>query len=346
MTIKEFSFELPDQLIAQHPSDRRGEDRLLVLNRADGSLIDTSFSHIASFLEEGALLVVNNSKVRKARLYATSEGGAAVEFLFLEELLDGRWSVMCTKAKKQRVGKRYRFTDDRGTISYEAEIVDSLADGTKILRFDEPIDEQFFEILGHVPLPPYIKRADDAVDISRYQTVYAKKEGSVASPTAGLHFTAETLKAIRERSIDIVPVTLHVGAGTFLPVRAERLEDHHMHTERYEVPQSTGDAVNEAKRSGRPVIAVGTTSVRTLESAWDSEQKAVVSTSGKTNLFIRPPFHFNVVDRLLTNFHTPESTLVVLVSAFATPSQIKGAYDHAVRQAYRFFSYGDAMLIR
>ncbi|HZJ88734.1 MAG TPA: tRNA preQ1(34) S-adenosylmethionine ribosyltransferase-isomerase QueA [Sphaerochaeta sp.] len=346
MTIKEYSFDLPERLIAQHPADRRGEDRLLVLDRATGRLIDSTFDTIASYLDEGSLLVINNTKVRKARVYGSSESGGRVEFLFLEEQLAGSWLVMASKAKKQREGKRFIFSNTAGGFPYSATITASYADGTKALTFDEPIDEAFFTTVGHVPLPPYIRREDAPIDAKRYQTIYAEKQGSVASPTAGLHFTEATLKSLAARSIEIAPITLHVGPGTFLPVRTVHLADHVMHYERYEIPRVSAEAITKAKRNGRPIVAVGTTSVRTLESAWDAHEQQLIAGEGRTNLFIRPPYTFQVVDRLLTNFHTPESTLVVLVSAFASREQIEVAYTHAIREQYRFFSYGDAMLIR
>ncbi|MDD3823710.1 MAG: tRNA preQ1(34) S-adenosylmethionine ribosyltransferase-isomerase QueA [Sphaerochaetaceae bacterium] len=344
MKTKEFSFDLPEHLIAQFPADKRGESRLLVLDRTSGTLTDSTISHLPDFLIPGALMVVNDSKVRKARVYGESETGGKVEFLFLNELEDRRWSAMVTKSKKQRVGKHYRFTGKDGT-TWTATIDAEHEDG-KLVRFDEPVDERFFEECGHMPLPPYIKRTDTVADESRYQTVYADKSGSVAAPTAGLHFTEDILGRIAAFGITITPVTLHVGAGTFLPVRSAQLEDHHMHLEHYEVPPQSASLVTEAKRSGRPVIAVGTTSVRTLESAFDEASGTLVPGRGSTRLFILPPYRFKVVDHLMTNFHTPESTLLVLVSAFAGKERIMEAYRHAVSHGYRFFSYGDAMFIR
>jgi S-adenosylmethionine:tRNA ribosyltransferase-isomerase len=340
MTIKEYSFDLPEHLIAQYPSHKRGEDRLLVLDRTRGTYTDSTMEHFVDLLDENSLVVVNNSRVRKARLYGTAESGSIVEFLFLEEREDHCWSVMVSKAKKQRVGKRFSFG------RYTAGIIEAAQDGTRVLDFGEQLTESFFEEMGHVPLPPYIRRDDTLIDESRYQTVYARVSGSVASPTAGLHFTPSILAALRERSIDRVELTLHVGAGTFLPVRTQRLEDHTMHWERYEISSASAAVITQAKREGRKIVAVGTTSVRTLESAWDPTAQALISGEGRTNLFIRPPYTFKVVDQLLTNFHTPESTLMVLVSTFATPALIKAAYAHAVADSYRFFSYGDAMFIR
>jgi S-adenosylmethionine:tRNA ribosyltransferase-isomerase len=344
MKTKEFSFDLPEQLIAQFPADKRGESRLLVLDKRTGTFDDSHISHIADYLEPGSVMVVNNSKVRKARVYAESETGGKVEFLFLHELPDHTWTAMVTKSKKQRIGKQYRFSNAEGEL-WTAQIIAENEDG-KIIRFSQPINEHFFSTCGHVPLPPYIKRDDTFSDESRYQTVYAKDFGSVAAPTAGLHFTEEILDKIKERGIFICPVTLHVGPGTFLPVRTEELEDHPMHLEHYEIPNESASLINKAKREGRKIIAVGTTSVRTLESAFNSTTNSLPPGEGSTRLFILPPYEFKIVDQLLTNFHTPESTLLVLVSAFAGKQHIMNAYGHAVDQGYRFFSYGDAMLIR
>ncbi|MDY4609440.1 MAG: tRNA preQ1(34) S-adenosylmethionine ribosyltransferase-isomerase QueA [Sphaerochaetaceae bacterium] len=346
MKTKEFSFDLPEDLIAQTPADRRGTSRLLVIDRSTGEWTDSSMSDFPLFLEPGSLLVVNNSRVRKARVYGESDTGGRVEFLFLEENLDHSWQTMVTKSKKQRPGKQFVFKDSDGNSVHEAEIVSANDDGTRTVRFDRPVDESFFHSCGHVPLPPYIRRDDNFTDETRYQTVYAKAEGSVAAPTAGLHFTDEILGRIRSMGIDVVEVTLHVGPGTFLPVRTDSLEDHHMHFERYEVCQATADAINKAKAEGRKVVATGTTSVRTLESAWDASAGRLKAGQGRTNLFIMPGYEFHVVDQLLTNFHTPESTLLVLVSAFAGKEHILAAYRHAVEDGYHFFSYGDATFLK
>ena len=344
MKTKEFFFELPEELIAQTPAERRGNSRLLILDRTKGTLSDSSMLEFPNLIPEDSLLVINNSKVRKARVYGESENGGIVEFLFLEELQDHSWKAMVTKSKKQRVGKRFRFSlPNIKDIKY-CQIVEE-REGEKIVAFETPIDEEFFSRFGHVPLPPYIKRADTFQDESRYQTVYARQSGSVAAPTAGLHFTQDILQAIESRGIRIAPVTLHVGPGTFLPVRAENLDDHKMHFEHYEISQETAALVNNAHLEGRKVVAVGTTSVRTLESAYDRDTGTVRPGPGSTNLFIKPPYRFSIVDHLLTNFHTPESTLLVLVSTFAGKEAIMHAYRHAVEQRYRFFSYGDAMLI-
>ena len=344
MTIKEYSFSLPEELIAQSPSDKRGSDRLMVVNRATGAVVDSEMSDFVRYLEKDSILVVNNSKVRKARLYATSETGGTVEFLFLEENIDGSWQAMVTKAKRQHVGKRYTF--GAGPLLFHAEIISENEDGTRTVRFQEEITEQFFQKLGHVPLPPYIKRDDDFQDESRYQTVYAVNEGSVAAPTAGLHFTDKILASIEEKGCTIVPITLHVGPGTFLPVRTENLDDHHMHYERFEISAESAKLINDAKQAGRPIVATGTTSVRTLESAYDEETGKIQPGLNRTNLFIKPGYEWKIVDQLLTNFHTPESTLLVLVSTFAGKTLIDRAYRHAIDERYSFFSYGDAMFIR
>ncbi len=344
MKIKEYSFELPPDLIAQNPTDKRGSDRLMVVNRATGSVVDSSMSDFVDYLPEGCLLVVNNSKVRKARLYATSETGGTVEFLFLEENLDTSWQAMVTKAKRQHVGKRYTFGTDASYL-FHAQIVSENEDGTRTVQFEEEVTEGFFQNLGHVPLPPYIKRDDDFQDEKRYQTIYAEHEGSVAAPTAGLHFTPEILAGIEAKGCTIVPVTLHVGPGTFLPVRTEDLNDHHMHYERFEISEVSARLINKAKREGTAIVATGTTSVRTLEGAYDEGRGEILPGMNRTNLFIKPGYKWKVVDHLLTNFHTPESTLLVLVATFAGKALIDRAYQHAIDERYHFFSYGDAMFI-
>lgn len=338
MRTDSFYFDLPKELIAQTPTEKRGASRLLVYNRADGSMTDTTVSQLSCFLPSDTLLVFNNSRVRKARVYAESETGARVEFLFLRRFDDFHWEAVASKLKKQVVGKRYRFLDgSEAVISKEF-------DRTRVLEFPFAIREEFFERNGLIPLPPYIKRKAVETDSDRYQTVYAdfNKTGSAAAPTAGLHFTPEILAELKEKGIDIAFVTLHVGLGTFLPVTVENIEDHKMHTEDYEVSPETADAVNRAKRAGRPVCAVGTTSVRTLEAAWNGE--AVRSGYGKTDIFIYPGYRFHVVDKLFTNFHTPDSSLILLVSAFAGTDAIRSCYRHAIEERYRFFSYGDATL--
>ena len=346
MLTKDFYFDLPDSLIAQEPSEKRGDDRLLVLDKNSGEYKDMMMSDFPSLLPENSVLVVNNSKVRKARTYDESvETGGVVEFLFLGKNSNGSWKAMVTKSKRQKKGKRFVWKDSEGKAYVYAVIEKENDDGTRDVRFDSDIDESFFQTLGHVPLPPYIKREDNWKDENRYQTIYAKKEGSVAAPTAGLHFTPEIMEKIKERGIKIYEVTLHVGAGTFLPVRSEEIENHHMHTESYEISPETAEELNKAKREGKTIVAVGTTSIRTLESASD-ENGVLTSLKGDTSIFIYPGYKFKFVDNLLTNFHTPESTLLMLVSALAGKDHILTSYRHAVEEKYRFFSYGDAMFIK
>lgn len=346
MLTKDFYFDLPDSLIAQEPSEKRGEDRLLVLDKNTGEYKDMMMSDFSSLLPEDSVLVVNNSKVRKARTYAESvETGGVVEFLFLGKNGDGSWKAMVTKSKRQRKGKKFVWKDSEGKAYVFAEIEKENEDGTRDVRFERDIDENFFQTLGHVPLPPYIKREDNWKDEKRYQTIYAKKEGSVAAPTAGLHFTPEIMEKIKDRGIKIYEVTLHVGAGTFLPVRSEEIENHHMHTESFEISKETLDGLNKAKMEGKTIVAVGTTSIRTLESA-SNEDGVLDKIKGDTSIFIYPGYKFKFVDNLLTNFHTPESTLLMLVSALAGKDHILASYRHAVEEKYRFFSYGDAMFIK
>jgi S-adenosylmethionine:tRNA ribosyltransferase-isomerase len=340
-------------LIAQNPPERRGESRLFVLDRVTGERKHAMVRELADFVTPGSLMVFNDSRVRKARIYGEAEDtGARVEFLLLRRRGSDGWEAATTKLKRQRPGRRYRFPE-----GVEAEIVGdpSAAEGTRLLRFEPAIGEDYLERVGHVPLPPYIKRGDAPADEERYQTVYAREVGSAACPTAGLHFTDELLAALDARGVERASVTLHVGLGTFLPVRSENIEDHAMHEEEYTVPEETVRAVAAAKAEGRPVLAVGTTSLRTLESAWmaaDPTRDGPLDAGGlrpgpgSTRIFIYPGYRFKVVDRLFTNFHTPRSTLLMLVSAFAGRERILAAYEEAVRMRYRFFSYGDAMLIR
>ena len=345
MLTRDYYFDLPSDLIAQEPSERRGEDRLLLLDRTTGHFEDLMMSDFPSLLHSDSVIVVNSSKVRKARVYGKADTGGTVEFLFLSPNADWSWKCMVKKAKKQREGKHYQFLDRYGNFVAEGVIRSVNPDGTRDVVFSSLIDESFFEKCGHVPLPPYIKREDSFSDESRYQTVYARTPGSVAAPTAGLHFTKELMERVRALGIPIYEVTLHVGAGTFLPVRTERVEDHHMHTEHYEISPETAEALNKAKKEGKRIVAVGTTSVRTLESA--SDGNGVLSKLyGDTDIFIKPGYSFQFVDDLLTNFHTPESTLLMLVSALAGREAIFSAYSHAIEERYRFFSYGDAMFIR
>lgn len=351
MKISEFTFDLPQELIAQTPAQRRGDDRLLVIDRKTGEYQDMQMSDFPSLIEPGSVIVVNDTKVRKARVFGISETGGKVEFLFTGALGPDRWQAMVSKSKKQRPGKGYDFLDKDGNLYCRAVIETDVQDSDsgsslKIVKFDRPVDEDFFQKCGHVPLPPYIKREDDFNDENRYQTIFANECGSMASPTAGLHFTPELVAQLEKKGVEVLHITLHVGMGTFLPVRTENLEDHVMHTESYQVSDEVADKINRAKAEGRKIVAIGTTSVRTLESAVDRETGLLMAKSSSTNLFIKPGFEFRMVDMMLTNFHTPESTLLVLVSAFAGKDHILAAYRHAVEKRYHFFSYGDATFLR
>lgn len=339
MKTKDFYFDLPEQLIAQYPADRRGTSRLLVLDRKSRSCTHSEIDHIRSFMPEDVMIVVNNSKVRKARVYAQTEYAGTVEFLFLEQTGPVLWKIISTKSKRQKVGRTYTLPNGA-----HAEILEDHG-STKILKTSQILDESFFDEHGHMPLPPYIKREDEFADGDRYQTVYAHEVGSVAAPTAGLHFTESIMDDLRAHDVKIVPVTLHVGLGTFLPIRSEDITEHTMHTEEYEISEEAAAEINRHREQGKPILAVGTTSVRTLESAYDKDLDAVVPGRRSTDIYITPGYRFNVVDALLTNFHTPESTLLILVSAFADRELIFSAYEQAIEKEYRFFSYGDAMLI-
>lgn len=365
MKTSDFSFDLPEELIAQHPSKERQESRLLVLERTvatggvqgvqgsqeEGDKLEEHLSHhrtsdFPELLPDDALLVVNNAKVRKARIYGTSETGGSVELLLLEEMDREKslWKAMVSKAKRQQPGKVLHFPEAiRGEIMKSRELSET---PFRLIRFSGIVDDSYLQLHGHMPLPPYIRREDSDLDEERYQTHYAEKSGSVAAPTAGLHFTPRMFRRLEERSIPVVKVTLHVGLGTFLPVRSEIIEEHDMHRERYEVSETSAEAINRAKREGRRIVAVGTTSVRTLESAFNRTTGEVEPGISDTALFIYPGYRFQVVDQLFTNFHTPKSTLLMLVSAFAGKELIDYAYSVAVRERYRFFSYGDAMYIR
>lgn len=346
MKTSDFFFELPEELIAQVPSGRREESRLMQLKRQEQSICHRKSRELPDLLPENAMLVINNAKVRRARIYGKSESGGMVEFLLLnpENRERSEWKAMVSKAKRQRPGKRFHFP---GAVAAQI-LEDRELDGTPYRRvsFSASIGEDYLAEHGHMPLPPYIQREDNELDESRYQTVYAEKTGSVAAPTAGLHLTEDIIGKIQKRGISIERVTLHVGLGTFLPVRSEALQDHEMHREAYEIDPDTAARISEAKASGRPIVAVGTTSVRTLESAWDRDRGCLVPGRAETDLFIYPGYDFSVVDQIFTNFHTPKSTLLMLVSAFAGKDFIDRAYAEAVKERYRFFSYGDAMLIQ
>lgn len=340
MNVSEFHFDLPPELIAQHPASRRDHSRLMVLNKDTGAVSHEMFYHIKKYLKPGDCLVLNNTRVIPARLYGVKEGtGGAIEFVLLRRLKDDIWEVILKPGKRAKPGSRFVFGEGELT----AEILEIGEQGNRIVRFFyEGIFEEVLDRVGNMPLPPYIK--EKLQDRERYQTVYAKYEGSAAAPTAGLHFTNQILEEIRAMGVETVFVTLHVGLGTFRPVKTERVEDHPMHAEYYTVTPEAAKAVNEAKSEGRRIIAVGTTSVRTLESAWDKE-KGLIPKSDSTNIFIYPGYEFQVIDGLITNFHLSGSTLLMLVSALAGREHVLNAYKIAVEEKYRFFSFGDAMLI-
>ena len=337
----DYYFDLPKELIAQDPLEDRSASRLLVMDRQTGATSHHIFKEICSFLKPGDCLVLNNTKVIPARLLGAKEDtGAAVEILLLKRMENDVWETLVKPGKKLRPGAKVVFGDGR----LRAEILDVEEDGNRLVKFFyDGIWEEVLDSLGEMPLPPYITHK--LQDKNRYQTVYAKYDGSAAAPTAGLHFTPELLQQIRDMGIDIAEVTLHVGLGTFRPVKVDTIEEHHMHSEFYRIEQSEADKINRAKANGHRVVAVGTTSTRTLESAAE-EDGTLREKSGWTDIFIYPGYKFKVIDALITNFHLPQSTLVMLVSALAGREHILAAYKKAVEEKYRFFSFGDAMLIK
>ena len=341
MKVEEFDYELPEELIAQDPIEDRSASRLMILNKKTGDIQHSVFREIVRELRPGDCLVVNNTKVIPARLLGIrEETGAAVEVLLLRRLEGDSWETLVKPGKKARPGTLLSFGDGllKGTVE------EILEEGNRKIRFSyQGIFEEILDQLGQMPLPPYIKHRLE--DKNRYQTVYAKFDGSAAAPTAGLHFTRELLEQIREMGVEVAEITLHVGLGTFRPVKVEKVEEHHMHSEFYLVDEETAEKINGARRRGGRVIAVGTTSCRTLESA-STEDGVLHAGSGWTDIFIYPGYQFKMVDALITNFHLPKSTLMMLVSALAGRDSIMAAYREAVRERYRFFSFGDAMFIR
>lgn len=342
MLVSEFDYDLPTELIAQHPLPRRDDSRMMVVERRTGKIDHGRFREFADDMDPDDLLVLNDTKVIPARVWG-ERGGAKVEFLFIKELEPGRWEVMCRPARRIRQGDSICFAP-----GFEARVEEVEEEGKRVLRFDNADVRAELGKVGYAPLPPYIKRAREdrssrPEDLVRYQTVFARKEGAVAAPTAGLHFTEVSLAGLAAKGVEIRNVTLDVGLATFQPVRAEIIAEHVMLEEWYSVSPSTARDINTAKEEGRPVTAVGTTVVRTLESAWKDGK--VRHGRRATSLFIHPGFEFHVVDRLLTNFHLPKSTLLMLVAAFAGHELVMAAYREAVRKRYRFFSYGDCMLV-
>lgn len=340
MDVRDFYYELPQRLIAQDPLEDRSSSRLMVLGRKDGSIRHKVFRDIVEYLHPGDCLVLNNTKVIPARLFGRKEGtDALIELLLLKRMGNDQWETLVKPGKKARPGTKIVF----GEGLLRGEIVDIAQEGNRIIRFSyDGIFEEILDRLGEMPLPPYITHR--LKDRQRYQTVYARHEGSAAAPTAGLHFTPQLLDEIKERGVEIAEVTLHVGLGTFRPVKAENVLDHHMHSEFYHIEQSEADKVNRVKASGGRIIAAGTTSTRTLESVAD-ENGYITAASGWTQIFIYPGYKFRCIDGLITNFHLPESTLIMLVSALAQREHVLNAYEEAVKEEYRFFSFGDAMFI-
>lgn len=341
MKLTDFNYDLPEELIAQDPLEKRSDSRLMVVGREDGSITHKHFYDIIDYLNPGDCLVINDTKVIPARLMGVKEDtGASIEVLLLKRKEEKIWETLVKPGKKMKVGARVVFGD--GLLI--GEVVDIVEEGNRLIRFEyEGIWEELLDQLGQMPLPPYITH--QLQDKNRYQTVYAEHEGSAAAPTAGLHFTKELLQQIKDKGVDIAHVTLHVGLGTFRPVKVDNILDHHMHSEFYIVDQEAADKINAAKARGNQVISVGTTSTRTIESVAD-ENGFMRAASGWTDIFIYPGYQFKVVDSLITNFHLPESTLLMLVSALSTRENMLHAYEVAVQERYRFFSFGDAMFIQ
>ncbi|MBQ4651034.1 MAG: tRNA preQ1(34) S-adenosylmethionine ribosyltransferase-isomerase QueA [Firmicutes bacterium] len=348
MHINDFDYELPKELIAQTPAEKRDSSRLLVVHRETGEVEHKHFYDIIDYLKPTDCLVLNNSKVLPARLFGVKEGtGAKVEFLLIKRIEGDTWETMVKPGKRLKVGDSVSFSDDK---LFRAVIKDYGEDGTRIVEFEyEGIFLERLEELGQMPLPPYIERENNKDDRDRYQTVYCKNEGSVAAPTAGLHFTQELLEKARAKGVKIAYVTLHVGIGTFRPVKVEKIEDHHMHFEEYFVDEENAAVINDTIRAGGRIISVGTTSTRTVESAAEFDEESgrwlVKPGNGSTGIFIYPGYEFKIIKSLITNFHLPKSTLLMLISALYNREDILRVYDIAVKEQYRFFSYGDAMFI-
>jgi len=341
MKVSDFNYELPEHLIAQHPYDKRDEARLMVLDRENQKIEHKVFKDIIDYLNPGDCLVINNTKVIPARLYGKKDTGANVEFLLLKRIEGDTWEAMVRPGSKLKTGAKVIFGD--GLL--KSEVLEVLENGNRKVKFEyQGIFNEILDQIGLMPLPPYITEATRE-DNKKYQTVYAKYDGSAAAPTAGLHFTEELLEKIKQKGIEIANVTLHVGIGTFRPVKVENVEEHQMHSEHYYIKQEDADKINNAKKAGKRVIAVGTTSCRVLESVAD-ENGMMKETEGDTSIFIYPGYKFKCIDNLITNFHLPESTLIMLVSTLAGKDFIMNAYNEAVKEEYKFFSFGDAMFIK
>ena len=341
MKRQDFYYDLPEELIAQDPLKDRSSSRLLVLDKESGAVSHHVFREITDYLEAGDCLVINDTKVIPARLIGSKIGtDAKIEILLLKRRENNVWETLVKPGKKAKIGTKIRF----GEGLLVGEVIDVVEEGNRLIQFTfEGIFEEILDQLGQMPLPPYITHQLE--DKDRYKTVYAEHSGSAAAPTAGLHFTPELLEEIQKKGVDVARVTLHVGLGTFRPVKVDEITDHHMHSEFYQIDAQAAEKINRAKENGHRVICVGTTSCRTIESAAD-ENGRLEAKSGWTEIFIYPGYHFKVLDCLITNFHLPESTLIMLVSALAGREHVLAAYEEAVKERYRFFSFGDAMLIK
>lgn len=341
MKTSDFNFYLPEELIAQHPLEKRDYSRLMVLDKSTGNIEHKHFYDILDYLNKGDTLVLNNTRVMPARLIGEKEGtGGKIEFLLLKRIEGDKWECLAKPGKKAKIGAEFTF----GNGTLKCTVVDIIEEGNRVIEFSyEGIFEQVLDQLGEMPLPPYITEKLD--DKERYQTVYSKEKGSAAAPTAGLHFTKELLDKAKEKGINIAYLTLHVGLGTFRPVKVEDVNSHVMHSEFYSLSEEDANIINETKKAGGKIVSVGTTSTRTLETIGD-ENGFVRAQNGWTDIFIYPGYKFKVVDRLITNFHLPESTLIMLVSSLAGKENVMNAYNEAVKEKYRFFSFGDSMIIK
>ena len=341
MKSSDFNFYLPEELIAQHPLEKRDSSKLMILDKKTGDITHSSFHNIINYLNKGDTLVLNNTRVMPARLIGEkSESGGKIEFLLLKRIEGDKWECLAKPGKKAKIGQKFTFGEGKLTC----EVIDIVEEGNRIIEFSyDGIFEQVLDELGDMPLPPYI--TEKLEDKERYQTVYSKEKGSAAAPTAGLHFTKELLSEIKEKGINIAYLTLHVGLGTFRPVKVEDVNDHVMHSEFYQLDEENAKLINDTKKNGKKVVTVGTTSTRTLETIAD-ENGTVKAQNGWTDIFIYPGYKFKIVDQLITNFHLPESTLIMLVSALAGKENVMKAYNTAVEQKYRFFSFGDSMFIK
>jgi S-adenosylmethionine:tRNA ribosyltransferase-isomerase len=338
-SVENYNFDLPENLIAQYPSDKRGESNLLILNKSTGIIEQKKFADIVDLITEDDFLVINNTKVLKARLFGKKTTGGKVEILLIEDIGNNRFKALTNG--KVKIGTEIIID------KYMVKIIDfSNEEGQRIIEFSDINPYELMEKSGHLPLPPYIKREDSKEDELRYQTVYAKNQGSVAAPTAGLHFTKEIIDKIKEKGIEIIEITLNVGIGTFRPVKADFIQEHKMHFEHYSISEESADRINKLKSEGKKLISVGTTTTRALESASDRNGKIIKTGNQSTNIFIYPPYEFKIVDKLITNFHLPKSTLLMMISAFAGKDKVEKAYDYAIKNNFKFFSYGDAMFIK